>query len=56
MKEISRAFGIHHQNIIKTIAKWELKYIRGDFLVVLTLRRKHDDGLGEKEKEVIMQW
>jgi len=35
MREVSRALGIHHQNIIKAIAKHELLHNGGDFLVVL---------------------
>lgn len=56
MREVARALGIHHRNISKAISKRELMHSGGDFLVVLSIRRRRSDCLGEKEKDLIVSW
>ena len=56
MRELGRVLGIHHRNISHAISKRELVHSRGDFLVVLTFRRKRTDGISEMDREVILRW
>jgi len=56
MRELARALGVHHCNISLAIAKRELMHSRGDFLVVLTIRKRRNDGINDSDKEVIVGW
>lgn len=56
MREVARALGVHHRNIMKAISRRELMHNGGDFLVVLTIRRKRNDCVGDNDKDVIIRW
>lgn len=55
-RELARALGVHHRNISLAIAKRELMHSGGDFLVVLTIRKRRNDGISDSDKEVIVGW